>query len=149
MSSNSLPYYLGHGLASARSSGSDFGASEIGWYFATDTGQMSFWNGSAWVALNASGATSSAVSANFTTAAGVGHYDVDTTSSAITATLNASPATNDIVEIWDATGHASTHPISLDGNGHNIAGSATLSSFIAVDFGHARLRFNGTQWLTA
>lgn len=130
-----------------------------GWYFIAPEEGMRAWvkdedaefayDGSAWSAYSpAAGASSQSKSASFTTMSGVDHYDVDTSGGAVTVTLNASPATNEVVEIWDA-GSAGTNAISFDGNGHNIAGSSTLSSFIAVNYGHARLRFNGTQWLIA
>lgn len=143
-----LSYYLGHGLAAARPDGSQFGANDLGWYFATDTAQLSYWNGTTWVgAGSGGGGTSASESADFTCAAGISHYDVDTSGGAVTAKMNATPSANDVVEIWDSGGACGTHAITLDGNGRNIAGSATLASWIAVNYGHARLRFNGTQWL--
>lgn len=91
--------------------------------------------------------TSSNKSASFTTVAGTKIYYVDTAGGAITATLNAAPALNEEVWIYDSTGHAAVNPISLDGNGKNISGSATVSSFIAADYGMTRIIYNGTQWL--
>jgi hypothetical protein len=52
-----------------------------------------------------------------------------------------------VVEVWDATGHAGTNPISFDGNGKNIAGVATVANGVQINFGHARLIYDGTQWL--
>jgi hypothetical protein len=145
--SNVLNYYLGNGVIASRPSGSDFGPADMGWYYATDTAQLSFWNGSAWVLAPGGGGGSAAKSASFTTVAGIAHYDVDTSGGAVTVTMNATPSANDVVEIWDATGNCGTNAISFAGNGHNIAGVSTISNFIAVNYGHARLRFNGTQWL--
>jgi hypothetical protein len=147
MSSNVLAYYLGVGLAADRPTGSDFGSEEIGFYYASDTGALSQWSGSAWISVSGSSGGSASESANFTTSGTVRDYYLDTASTAITVTLNATPAADEEARIWDSTGHAGTHAISFDGNGNNIAGAATLSSFIAVNYGSATLKFNGTQWL--
>jgi hypothetical protein len=93
------------------------------------------------------GIVSTNESASFTTSAAHNCYFLDTSGGAYTVTLNATPTLDEVVEVWDATGHAGANPISFDGNGNTIAGSATLTSFIAIDFGHARLIYDGTQWL--
>ncbi len=84
---------------------------------------------------------------NFLTSAAFNCYFLDTSAGAYTVTLNPAPAVNELVEVWDSTGHAGANPISFNGNGNNIAGSATLANFIAINFGHARLIFDGFQWL--
>ncbi len=56
-------YYLGRGLAAARSDGSLFGSAAIGFYLSTDTGAISYWDGSAWQNMTAFG-LSVAASAN-------------------------------------------------------------------------------------
>ncbi|MES2034816.1 MAG: hypothetical protein V4466_11610 [Pseudomonadota bacterium] len=147
MSSNVLSSYLGVGLIAARPSGADFGADEIGWYYATDTAQMFHWTGAAWALSSAGPAGSANKSANFNVTHAAGRYYIDTSGGAYTATLPASPATDEEYEFWDASGNAGANPVSFDGNGNNIAGSGTLANFIAVDFGRARLVFDGTQWL--
>jgi hypothetical protein len=113
--------------------------------------QVSPWSASTTVAVAAavpSGIISSTnVSASFTTTAANSVYYVDTASVAVTVTLHAAPAADEIVEVWDSTGHAETNPISFDGNGKNIAGAATVPNGIQANFGHARLIYDGTQWL--
>jgi len=47
-----LSDYLGRGLASARPGTLDLSPGALGVYFATDTGALSLWNGSAWVAYS-------------------------------------------------------------------------------------------------
>jgi hypothetical protein len=111
--------------------------------------QTSPWSATTTVTVAAPvGAVSSTPkSASFTTTAGNNCYFLDTSGGAYTVTLNAAPALDEVVEVWDAAGHAGTNLISFNGNGKNISGSATLSSFIAIDYGHARLIYDGTQWL--
>ncbi len=93
------------------------------------------------------GITSTNKSSSFTTTAAFNTYFLDTSGGAWTVTLDAAPTLNEMVEVWDSTGHASANPISFNGNGNTIGGSATLSNFIATDFGHSRLIFDGAQWL--
>jgi hypothetical protein len=85
--------------------------------------------------------------ASFATSAARNCYFLDTAGGAYTVTLDAAPAEGEIVEVWDATGHATANPVSFDGNGNTIAGDARVSHLIAVNFGHARLVFDGSQWL--
>ena len=59
--------------------------------------------------------------ASFTAVSGVGYF-VDTTSSAITVTLPASPSAGDIVSVKDYTGTAATNNITIARNGSNIRG---------------------------
>jgi hypothetical protein len=99
------------------------------------------------VAAALGAAASTAKSASFTTTPDHNVYYLDTAGAAITVTLNATPAADEVAEIWDATGHAGANPISFAGNGHNIAGAANVANFIAINFGHARAIFDGTQWL--
>ena len=84
---------------------------------------------------------------NFTTSADFNVYFVDTAPSAVTVTMNPNPVINEVVEIFDKTGHAQTHPISFHGGGHNIAGLATVTNYIQINYGHCRLIYNGNQWL--
>jgi hypothetical protein len=64
---------------------------------------------------------------NFTAVAGVG-YPVNTTSSAITVTLPASPVTGQKVAILDYAGTAVTNNINIDPNGNKINGFVRISS---------------------
>jgi hypothetical protein len=97
-----------------------------------------------------SGAVSSTnESASFTTSAAYNTYFVDTSGAAVTAILNAAPALNEVAEIWDSTGHAGTNPISLDGNGKTIAGAATVSNAVQINYGKIKLIYDGTQWLAS
>lgn len=92
---------------------------------------------------------STSKSASFTTTSDKNVYYVDTSGGAVTVTLNASPAANETVEVWDSTGHAGTNPISLNGNGKNIAGVASVSNAVQINYGKIKLTYTGTQWLAA
>jgi hypothetical protein len=111
--------------------------------------QVSAWSATTTTTIAAPiGATAStSKSASFTTTADKNVYYLDTSGAAYTVTLNATPATNEVVEVWDSTGHAGTNPISFAGNGKNIAGVSSVSNAIQINFGRARLIYNGTQWL--
>lgn len=97
------------------------------------------------LALLARGTTASKA-ADFTADPTVGTYYVDTTA-AVTVHLNATPTAGEGFDLWDNTGHAGTNPITFDGNGHNIAGVGSVPAQININFGHARVSFDGTQWL--
>ena len=60
---------------------------------------------------------------NFTAVAGEGYF-VDTTSSAITVTLPASPSIGDEVILVDYGGNSATNKITLNRNGSKILGSS-------------------------
>ena len=62
--------------------------------------------------------------ASFTATSGDGFF-VDTTSSAITVTLPASPSANDIVAIADYAGTAATNNITVARNGSNFEGGTS------------------------
>ena len=61
--------------------------------------------------------------ANFTAVSGEGYF-VDTTSSALTVTLPASPSQGDIVAVADYAGTAGTNGITIARNGSNFEGVA-------------------------
>lgn len=88
-------------------------------------------------------------SASFTTVPATSVYYLDTSGGAYTVTMNATPSTNETVEVWDSTGNAGTNPISLNGNGKNIAGAATVSNAVQINYGKIKLIYNGTQWLAS
>jgi len=69
---------------------------------------------------------------------------VDSTAGAFTITLEASPATNRVLEIIDSVGNCGTDTVTIAGNGNNIIGETTAlmnSNYIAFV-----LIYNGTQW---
>jgi hypothetical protein len=101
-------------------------------------------NATAGAAINVNSANKSA---SFTTVPATSVYYLDTAGGAYTVTMNATPATNEVAEVWDSTGNAGSNPVSFNGNGKNISGAATVSNFININGGHARLIYNGTQWL--
>jgi hypothetical protein len=80
---------------------------------------------------------------NFTTEAG-GRYACDVTGGAFTATLHATPADGDVVEIVPAGGSFATYNLTIARNGKTIAG---LSRDIALtsNFG-ALLVYKGGDW---
>ena len=119
-------------------------------YFDTTRDAPVWWDGSQWVGGSGGGGgaiTSTHESASFTTTSAFNCYFLDTSAGACTVTLNATPALNEVAEVWDRTGHAGSNPVSFNGNGNTIAGAATLTNFIAINYGHARLIWDGTQWL--
>jgi hypothetical protein len=61
--------------------------------------------------------------ADFTAVAGEGYF-IDTTSSAITVTLPASPSIGDEVSLVDYGGNSATNKITLNVNGNKILGSS-------------------------
>src|SRR6056300_1495454 len=60
---------------------------------------------------------------NFTAVAGEGYF-VDTTSTAITVTLPASPNAGDTIQIRDYAGTFGTNNLTVNRNGNNLGGSA-------------------------
>lgn len=53
MASTLITAYLGQGLAAARPAAPAIAAGSIGWYYATDTGAVSYYAGAAWHAVSA------------------------------------------------------------------------------------------------
>lgn len=84
---------------------------------------------------------SETVSSNITAQVGY-RYFVDTTSER-TITLPANPSLGDEVQIFDATGTASTHNITIGRNGKNINGIAE-NAIIDVDKAAAVLIYTGS-----
>jgi|GEM_PF-755821 len=77
--------------------------------------------------------SSSPQTASFTAAAGKGYF-VDTSSSAITVTLPASPSGGDRVAISDYKGNAATNNITVEPNGSKIEGNpSTFDLVLATD----------------
>lgn len=62
--------------------------------------------------------------ASFTAVAGKGYF-IDTSSSAITVTLPASPSAGDLVSMLDYKGNASSNNITIEPNGSKIGGNAS------------------------
>ena len=62
--------------------------------------------------------------ASFTAEAGKGYF-IDTSSSAITVTLPASPSVGDLVSMLDYKGNASSNNITIEPNGSKIGGNTT------------------------
>ena len=72
-------------------------------------------------------------------------YGVDTTTSAVTATLPATPATGDAIWFADAGGAYSTNNLIVARNGKTIMGSASNMT-VSVDNQSFGLFYNGTTW---
>src|SRR5271154_6607720 len=68
-------------------------------------------------------------------------------STAVTATLPASPAVGDTYFVVDGYGGASTHNIIISGNGHNVNGSGTFT--INTNHAYYEVTYNSssTGWL--
>ena len=71
---------------------------------------------------------------------------VGCTASNITVLLPAVPGTNRIIILKDESGTATATPITINGNGKNINGSATYT--IDTSFESANLYYNGTAWFS-
>lgn len=98
-------------------------------------------------ALTGVGTTWESKSANFFGAAGTAYF-VDTSSSAITATLPASPSTGDEIRFLDVAGTFDTNNLTVARNGNPIQGDASDLTVSTERAGFALVYYNGTQgWL--
>ena len=85
--------------------------------------------------------------ANFTAVAGEGYF-INTTSSAITATLPSSASIGNEVSFIDYAGTADTNNITIGRNGHNIQGSAADMTVTTERAGFTLVYVDATQgWL--
>jgi hypothetical protein len=87
--------------------------------------------------------TSSSISTNTNLAAGVRYFV--TSASALTLTLPSSPSVNDQVDIFDASGNASTYNITVARNGKLLNGTAG-NLIIDVNGGWFTLVFTGNTY---
>ena len=73
---------------------------------------------------------------------------VDPTAGVVQITLPASPATGRFLTVYDATGQAASHTITVSGNGHNIsaAGTSASTATLTTAYSSLNLWFNGTIW---
>lgn len=98
-------------------------------------------------ALTGVGTTWESKSADFFGAAGTAYF-VDTSSSAITATLPASPSTGDEIRFLDVAGTFDTNNLTVARNGNPIQGDASDLTVSTERAGFALVYYNGTQgWL--
>ena len=74
----------------------------------------------------------------------VDYYLLCDTAAAVTVTLPAAPTTGQQYIVADSAGTAATHNITVDGNGNNINGAATLT--MSTNYEVITLTFNGTFW---
>lgn len=81
--------------------------------------------------------------ASFTASAGYA-YPVDTTSSAITVTLPASPSTGHTIQILDVAATADSNFITLDRNGNKING-ATANHALGAERGVVSVVYSGSS----
>jgi hypothetical protein len=119
-------------------------------------GQILEWNGTNWVNANNSGGGGSGFTVTkvsngspYTASTGANIYTIyNTSGSAYTFNLNASPATNDICVIVDAGLTSTAHTITVQGNGNTICayGGSGSSFGIAQNGASASLAWDGTQW---
>ena len=82
--------------------------------------------------------------ASFTAVSGNGYF-VNTTSSALTVTLPASPSAGDIVAISDYAGTAETNNITIGRNSSNIEGEASDSTISTNKASRTLVYVDGTQ----
>lgn len=64
----------------------------------------------------------------------------------ITITLPAAPVSSRLLVVKDESGTATATPITLNGNGKNINGNATLS--LDQNYASFNLYYNGTAWFS-
>lgn len=75
------------------------------------------------------------------------YLSMQVAAAAATVTLPANPSSNTVIYVKDALCQAGTYNITIDGNGQNIAGSASASNYVLNNNGEAvMLVFNGTFW---
>jgi hypothetical protein len=96
-----------------------------------------------WTTISTAPWTSSTQSSSFN-AVTRNQYFVNT-SSAVTATLPASPSLGDEVRIFDATGSAATNNITVNPNGNNLQGSVQ-NLLININYGGATLLYTGSTY---
>tara|TARA_Y100001937_G_C7124090_1_gene334057 strand:- start:563 stop:2338 length:1776 start_codon:yes stop_codon:yes gene_type:complete len=91
---------------------------------------------------------SSVKTANFNAASGEGYF-VDTTSSAITATLPSSPAVGDTIEFVDFARKFATNALTIGLNGNKFQGSSTVTPSYEDNGTHLRCVYSGSTngWL--
>jgi len=65
-------------------------------------------------------------------------------SEAITITMPAAPVSGELHIVKDANGNAKSNAITVDGNGNDIDGNATV--IMRNNFSALTLMYNGTQW---
>lgn len=73
----------------------------------------------------------------------------DSSGNAISITLPAAPVTGRTIVVYDGTGSAAAHNVTLDGNGKSIAfaGASAGSQVLNTAYESATLTYNGTLWL--
>ena len=72
---------------------------------------------------------------------------VTTASLAITINLYATPTTGQVVTISDVSANAGANNITVNGNGHNIIGSTSASSYtINANGASINLKYTGSIW---
>ena len=81
--------------------------------------------------------------ASYTAVAG-DYVPCDTTSTAFTVTLPASPSSGDEVFVFDTSTSWATNNLTVGGNGNNINGAATFLN--DVDDGGATFCYVGSEW---
>ena len=72
------------------------------------------------------------------------YYAVDTSGGVVTVTLPVSPNNGDILFLVDPAATWNNNNVTVDGNGSNIEGDATLT--LDVDSAHLGLFYDGTEW---
>jgi len=79
-----------------------------------------------------------------------GAYLLDSSAGAITVKLPLSPATNDIVVLWDGKGVWGTNNVTLDRNGKSIldaSGTATAEDLVLNQNNiQVTMLYDGTDW---
>lgn len=73
---------------------------------------------------------------------------VDPTAGVVSITLPAVPVTGRFITVYDATGQAAAHTITIDGNGNNISagGTSAATKTLTTAYQSMNLWFNGTIW---
>lgn len=111
-------------------------------FLETDTKDNLFFDGSSWVSLSSTTSSPTVISSAHTAQSGEWLL-VDTSTSAITVTMPASPANGDYIRLMDYASTWDTNNVTLDRNGENFLdqdGSAIADNFI-LDVRNADVTF--------
>lgn len=117
----------------------------------SDDNFVYFWGGSSWVTASADLSPykqeiSLAIDETYATTLASGYrYFVDTSTSAVSLTMPATPSLGNEIQVFDASGNASTNNITLGRNGVKINGG-TEDLLIDIDGGATALIYTGSTY---
>lgn len=157
MASGRLIDYLGSGLAASRPASLTLIPGSIGVYYATDTGDLSVWDGSSWHSITSVSSTTipqNSQSADYTLVAGdagkhILHPSADTTARTFTIPANSSVAFAVGTPVTFVNQHgAGSLTIAITTDAMYLAGAGTTGSRTLAANGIATaLKLTSTEWI--